>query len=403
MKICFLCNEYPPARHGGIGRVTRTMAQSLAEAGHEARVIGIYPKSCQSPEFENDGGVLVHRLRVNTSRLGWIRARVVLYRTIAEWATKGLIDVLETPDYEGLVARWPALPVPIVTRLHGSSSYFAAEMGAQPSRLAFCIERASLRRSDFICSTSRYTGHQTKKLFGLRDREMTVLYNSVAVPDSVPRGPRVPGKVVFTGTLTRKKGIVSLIRAWPIVSQRIPHAELHVFGKAGRTNDGGSMQEFLLSSLPSAVRPRVRFHGHVEMSELTAAFRSASVAVFPSYSEAFALGPMEAMVEACPIIYTRRSSGAELVRDGEDGLLIDPDNYSEIADAIVRILNDAKLANSLGVAGRKRIEWRFSPQVVLPQNIDFYHSCIRLFQAPATFLTKTAYSSADQAEERGVK
>jgi glycosyltransferase involved in cell wall biosynthesis len=367
------------------------------------RVIGINPELETAPNYECDKGVRVWRLKINTSHLGWVAGRFSIYRMVSEWARTGLIDVIELPDYEGYAAGWPALQAPLITRLHGSSSYFAVEMGKRPNWLAFRLEGASLRRSNFICSTSQYTAKQTKKLFDLGGREVAVLYNSVAIPKVASRPPRVAGKVVFTGTLTGKKGIVSLIRSWVIVNAQNPDAELHIFGKAGLTDGGGSMQEFLVSRLPPEVRRSVHFHGHVEMGELTEAFQTASVAVFPSYSEAFALGPMEAMAEACPTIYTRRSSGTELIRDGRDGLLIDPDNYSEIAAAILRILNDAELAKSLGGAGRKRIEHRFSPSVVLPHNIDFYRDCIRLFQAPEAVQTRATYEVAARSEERALK
>ena len=75
MNICFLCNEYPPATHGGIGRATRTLAQSLVESGHQVRVIGFTFLKEPVSNLEWDCGVAVHRLKFATSRFGWIRAR----------------------------------------------------------------------------------------------------------------------------------------------------------------------------------------------------------------------------------------------------------------------------------------------------------------------------------------
>src|SRR5204863_7042035 len=94
-------------------------------------------------------------------------ARLRLYRAVARWARQGKIDLVEVPDWEGWVAGWPRLPIPVVARLHGSSSYFAAEMQQRTAKLTFAIERASLRRADFWCSTSRYTAERTRRLFAL--------------------------------------------------------------------------------------------------------------------------------------------------------------------------------------------------------------------------------------------
>jgi glycosyltransferase involved in cell wall biosynthesis len=139
------------------------------------------------------------------------------------------------------------------------------------------------------------------------------------------------------------------------------------------------MQDHLISLVPPPIRNTIHFHGHVDFARLRSAFRSASVAVFPSYSEAFALAPMEAMAQGCPTIYSCRASGRELIQDGENGLLVNPDDPKEIADAIIRILTNPQIAKELGSKGKKSIECRFSLNVLLVRNIDFYRDCLRSF------------------------
>src|ERR1700722_14765329 len=111
MKICFICNEYPPACHGGIGNATRTLARSLVGAGHEVRVIGFYPQDEAAPECESDCGVSVTRLKVPKGPVAWVRARRALYVAVARLVRDGRINVVEVPDYQGLAAGWPSLRV----------------------------------------------------------------------------------------------------------------------------------------------------------------------------------------------------------------------------------------------------------------------------------------------------
>jgi glycosyltransferase involved in cell wall biosynthesis len=347
----------------------------LAGAGHEVRVIGLSMADDPVPECDTDGDVLVSRVKIGRTPGAWMLGRYQLYRSISDWANRGFIDIVETPDYEGAVGGWPALRVPVVARLHGSSSYFAVEMGGRPDKLTFLLERASLRRANFICSTSRYTAERTKRLFQLRGPDAVVVHNATAVSNG-QSGNRVSGRVVFSGTLAEKKGVISLIRAWGKVAKECPEARLEMFGKAGRIDKGGSMEEYLISCLAPEIRETVHFRGHVDLSELRSAFRSATVAVFPSYAEAFALAPMEAMAEGCPTIYTRRGSGPELIEHGKDGLLVDPGHVDEIADAILSVLKQPKMASALGVAGRQRIEECFSPSKFVSRNIDFYTECV---------------------------
>jgi glycosyltransferase involved in cell wall biosynthesis len=125
----------------------------------------------------------------------------------------------------------------------------------------------------------------------------------------------------------------------------------------------------------------VHFHGHVPLDELLAEFQTARLAVLPSYAEGFALTPLHAMAAACPTVYTRRGSGPELIEDGKNGLLIDPARPHEIAEAILRLLEDDELADRLGHAGRRHIEENFSLEPILRQNETFYEECLRRFDA----------------------
>lgn len=381
MKMCFICSEYPPGPHGGIGTMTQVLSRAMRNSGHEVRVVGVYPRNYPAPYFEEDQGVEVWRLREPAHVLGWIHARHMLYRQVAAWIRKGFVDLIEVPDHQGWAAGWRRLPVPVVTRLHGSLSYFAAELGRQMDSASFWLERASLRRADFWCSVSRYTADKTQQLFRLRAGPSAILYNPVEIPGTLRPCIAAGQQVVFSGTLTTKKGVISLIQAWPSVLQKCSGAELHVFGKDGRAPNGFGMQEFLQSQLPGQARQTVHFHGHVSRDRLFEAFQTARVAVFPSHAEAFAVAPLEAMTCGCPTIYSRRGSGPELLADEQEGLLVDPDNPEEIASSIVRVLTNPELAGRLGEAGRKRVHSFFSMPSLLSQNLDFYQDCIYRFRA----------------------
>jgi glycosyltransferase involved in cell wall biosynthesis len=380
VKIAFVCGEYPPGPHGGIGTMTRLLARSLAEAGHSVRVAGVYPASYPAPDYEEDEGVRVWRLREPRNRFGWVPARVALFRLVETWAKGGEIDLVEAPDYQGYTAGWPALPIPVVVRLHGSASYFAAETRRPIKRTAYWIESRALRRADYWCSVSRYTAERTKSLFRLSGGPHAVLYNPVDADDPLRSFHRSARRVVFTGTLTAKKGVVPLLQAWPRVLARRRDAELHLFGKDGRSETGGSMREHLQALLPRGSRGSVVFHGHVDRRRVLESLHSARVAVFPSFAEAFALAPLEAMAAGCPTISTRRGSGPEMIVEDRDGVLVDPGRPEEIADAILAILGDDALARRLGAAGRRRAKEAFSLPVVVARNEEFFAGCIRGFR-----------------------
>ncbi|HKC25355.1 MAG TPA: glycosyltransferase family 4 protein [Thermoanaerobaculia bacterium] len=369
MRICFVCSEYPPGPHGGIGSFTQVLARALVEAGHEVRVAGVHARDYPAPDLEVDRGVTVVRLREPRTRLGWVAGRYELYRLLARWGAAGEIDVVDMPDWEGWACGWGSLPVPVAVRLNGSAAFFAAELGAKLSRATFYLERASLLRADAWSAASSYIAKKTAEIFEIEPGEVTTLYNPVDEPDGEAWTPN-GADVVFTGTLTAKKGIVSLVKAWPRVLKERPDARLHVFGKDTRTRELPSVHAQLLELL-GANAGTVTFHGHVDRAALRRALHEARVAVFPSYAESFGIAPFEAMGCGCPTIYTRRGPGPEVVRDGVDGLLVDPDDEGEIAGTVLRLLDDDALAARLSPAGRQRVSSRFSIRVQLPLNEAF--------------------------------
>jgi glycosyltransferase involved in cell wall biosynthesis len=358
--------------------MTQVLGRALAKSGHEVRTIGVYPEWYGGADFEESDGVRIWRLREKQGPLGWVYSRYKLYQTVSAWCRTGAIDLIETPDYQGWVAGWKRLNVPIVTRIHGSLTYFASELNRPIDKTTFWLERSSLLRSDYLFSVSRYTAEITKRVFNYTRDSKAIVYNPVELP--VPgNGERSTNRIVFSGTLTPKKGVKPLIMAWRLIADQFPGAELHVYGKDGRAEDGGSMRHYLSSLLDDRQRAGVHFHGHVSREQLFESYRTATVAVFPSYAEAFAIAPLEAMACGCPTIYSLRGSGPELLNPGTEGLLVDPDDPRSIADAALQVLRDRSFARKLGEFGRQRVQQMFSIDRLLELNIGLYEDCIRDF------------------------
>jgi glycosyltransferase involved in cell wall biosynthesis len=360
--------------------MTQVLARALVRSGHVVRVVGVYGADYPGPDSEEDLGVAVLRIRERALRGGWLLARYELFRTVARWARRGEIDLVEGPDYNGWFAGWPRLPVPVVQRSNGSFSYFAHELGREMKRMMFRLERSSYRRSTAWAAVSRYTASVTAKLFGLRMDPLAILHNPVDVPDEMPPfAERSRNRVVFTGTLTAKKGVLGLMDAWSAVKNAWPSAELHVFGKDTRSETGRSTKEEMIDRLPGGLRVSVTFHGHVTALDLRRALSTARVGVFPSFTEAFALAPLESMGCGCPTISTSLGSGPEEISPEVDGLLVDPWRPAEIAGAIVRLLQDDPLAERLGAAGRAHVVDCFTIPALLPANETFFADCVRAF------------------------
>ena len=384
LKICFLCHKYPPTIGGGIGSVVRTTARLLVKMGHEVRVIGMPARDKSQPAYEEDEGVRVWRMYPGKSRLGyWGRLalrRYQLFRQCAQWAKRGEIDLIEAPDYEGPVAGWPGLKIPVIVRLHGTHTFLLKDIGEDPARSMYRLENWGLQRADSLNAPSRYVMEETRNLFpSLQKKPMRVLYNTIPVPTTFEQRNRNRWRVVYSGSLHVRKGVIPLMQAWPAVVKAFPAAELHLYGKDS-VYEGSSMRERLASMVPPECAGTVTFHGHIARPLLEEPLRTARVCIFPSYAESFCVAPVEAMAAGSPTIFTTRCTGREIIEDGKSGLLIDPDDIRSITDAIIRMLQDDQLAEKCAVAGYERARDLFSITSLLPQFVEYYAASIQEFK-----------------------
>jgi glycogen synthase len=375
MKICFICPEYPEGPHGGIGSMVQILSRELVSLGHEVRVIGIYPETYPAPDYEEDQGVRVWRLRTKKGKFGWILPYIRQFKLIKKWAHAGHIEIVEAPDSRGWFAFWPKLPIPVIIRSNGSNTYFAKILNKRPNKLTRLLEQRSYSRADAIISASRFTAQITKQVFKI-PLEFAVIYNGIEIPKLTIDHKRENNRVIFSGSLNKKKGIFKLIEAFILLIEKNSEAKLEIYGKDTIDDQIGSVTEYLLRMIPENYRNNIIFKGHVTRNELFNVLKTSSVAVFPSYAEAFAFAPMESMACECPTIYTKLGSGEELINNGVDGILIDPDEPSEITSAMQTLLKNKDFARSVGQLGRQKIISLFSKEIMTKLSLEFYQECI---------------------------
>lgn len=394
MNILLLCDEYPPGRHGGIGTVVQMQAREMVRQGHNVVVAGFYDWGYGGEDEFDDKGVKVYRFRrglssnlLNKQDALTVRAVYRILRTtgVFQWDIKNSlqryfefiekiitdhnIDIIEMPDYNDYVrfcnsyVAFPKFSVPVIAKLHGSLTYigYMNEKDIPPHWQQ--MEHDILLQANKVCGVSHYRADMANKI-GEFAGEIDVLYNGIDTSIIGDYETKHPKRIVFTGSLTENKGIYQLVKAWNIVNEQLPDAELYLFGKGpvDRIKEG----------LTEAAKDTVHFMGHVDRERLFQYLGEAQAAIFPSFAESFALGPMEAMACGTPIIYTSRTSGPELIANEVDGLLVDPADEQAMASQMLRLLTDNDLASRLAKEGKRKVEENFDISVVVAKHIDYY-------------------------------
>lgn len=382
MNICFLSCEYGPNLAGGEGVVTQTLAEGLAGMGHGVRVVGLRERGCEEPCREVRNGVAVHRLPVPFVRGGGFWARLRIWQLVRRWVGAGEIDLVEAPLGRGLVAGWRPLPVPVVVRIHGTRAARMSPYAPRVSIISQWFERHAARRADFLGAVSHSVARfVVQRILCDDSRPYTVIPNPVAGLADLTWQPDSTPTVVYSGGLIECKGVCELIRIWPRVRRQVPGARLLLYGRDGRLGTGGTVSDWVRAFLRSPEEHGVEFRGHVPRHELALAYSRARAVVLPSHYEAFGMAAAEAMWCGCPLIFTCYGSGPEMIRDGEEGMLVNPHEPDSIAEALIRLFYDAEFSRRIGQAAARKARAEFSLDRVLARNLDFYRDCGDRFAA----------------------
>lgn len=377
MKVCFICCEYPPGPHGGVGTAVQMLGRGLTRRGHEVVALGVYSRTHPAPALEYDSGVRVERLPARSYRMGWVLDRLQLLWRVRQLVQNG-VEIVEAPADNGWLAFLPPLRAPCVIRAQKTYSWQATGIGKRPNPRIHWLEGVAFRRADAWVASSAFTAEWTQRVHGLKCRPYRVMYNAVEIEPRVQASRRIePGLIVYAGSLTEKKGVLTLIRAFNEIQAVRPSARLELYGKDLSSASGGSMKAALSRQLTPPALSRTLFAGHVPREQLHVRLMQASVAVFPSYGEAFGFAAVEAMALGCPVVYTRLPCGPELIDHGVDGLLADPSSSSELATAVLSLLDDPIYAQKLGIAAARKVQERFSLDRWLDETEEFYRAAIR--------------------------
>ncbi len=179
------------------------------------------------------------------------------------------------------------------------------------------------------------------------------------------------GPVVGTvARLSHEKGVDALLRALPQVLLTVPSATAVIVG------DGPEATPLKQLAADLGISRHVRFLGtRGDVSVLNYVF---DAFVLPSREEACPMALLEAMAAGRPVVATRVGGSPELVDHGVDGLLVPPDNPTELARGILNLLVDASARNALGLAARDKVAAHFTRDRMVSATLACYRRILNV-------------------------
>jgi len=198
-----------------------------------------------------------------------------------------------------------------------------------------------------------------------------------------------PHTVLFFGRIWEYKGLDYLIRAEPLIAEKIPGVKIVI---AGEGEDFQRYRDMMQNPERFVVQ-----NERVSDEDREAHFARCAVVALP-YTSATQSGVIPvAYNHAKPVVATRTGSLHEVVREGETGLLVEPRDERALANAIIKLLEDQPLRHKMGQAARAMLDAESSPAVVAQHHLDVYAGAIddhTRRQASRSFTPATARQEA---------
>lgn len=228
------------------------------------------------------------------------------------------------------------------------------------------LQRLTLRLATYVVANS------TAAADGIRRSNHRLRDRTVVVPNGVDIARFSPAKRAATGipaigTLANaraEKGLDVFIRAAAMLAARHPETRFRLWG------DGPLRPHLERLAEALGVARQVEFCGRT--TEPERALGGLDVFVLPSLSEACPNAVLEAMATGLPVVASDVGGIPDLVRHGETGYLVRPDNPGQLASAIEALIDDRRLAGELGARGRARAVQEFAMERLIDRMAALY-------------------------------
>jgi len=378
MKVGIVC--YPT--FGGSGAVASELGIELAKRGHCVHFISYGLPFRLNRDAK---GIFFHEVEVMAYPL-------FRYPPYTLSLSVKMAEIFESEKLDILHVHY-AMP-------HATSAYLAQQM-SDDGKMKFIttlhgtditlvgnhhsfykITRFSIEKSNGVTCVSNYLKNATAETFEIDRDRLEVIYNFVdsekyrrdtaseasdrrkIVNDLIGQDFLKEGEKVVShiSNFRPVKNIQNIIKAFCRILKDVPSKLLLV-------GDGPDVSWCKLICSKLGIEDKVLFMGLQE--NIIPVLNASDIYMLPSKSESFGLSALEALSCSVPVVATKNGGPGEIITDGEDGFLIDPENYEEIAERALDILSDgAKQSRMSGNARKKAL--KFDSNIIVPKYLDYY-------------------------------
>jgi glycosyltransferase involved in cell wall biosynthesis len=264
--------------------------------------------------------------------------------------------------FPGGLAVWPRLSrqMPYVMTSHGTDLFLIDRVPAA-ARLAGPLFRGAAE----VTVISSPLVPRVERLGVPRSRITLIpmpIDRAVATEVERPlRDPPMPPTLLFVGRLVERKGAAFAVEALATLVRAGRSLRLVIVG------EGPERESLIVRAAALGVSDRIELTGALSPAEVRARYAEGGIFVMPAVTdwkgeqEGFGMVIVEAMAYGLPIVASRSGGIPDIIRDGENGLLVPERDVAGLAGAISRLIDDPELATRLASAARDDVRHRFAP------------------------------------------
>ncbi len=405
MKILMFGWEFPPQITGGLGTACYGITKSLAK--QNVNVLFVVPKTFGNEDKRfaaiQDAGEIPSKYLNSNSEEFWkkvqyreVSAKLVPYVTPENYEKQLEKDVLiskqsnEKSDFTpfsgqygidlwneidrysmvtSLLARkekydiihaheWLTFPAgiaakkisgkPLVVHIHATEF---DRNGGKINKDIYSIERRGMELSDKIITVSNFTKNIVIKQYGIKPDKIITIHNGIDenTNNTINKPERLTGEkiVTFLGRITYQKGPEYFIEAAHKVLQKQSNVRFIIAGS-------GDLKDKIVSQVKNlGISANVSFPGFLNNDEINKLFSQTDLFVMPSVSEPFGIAPLEALRSKVPVIISKQSGVAEVIKHA---IKVDYWDINALSDAIWGVLNYSTLSRLLALKGSRDVD-----------------------------------------------
>lgn len=327
---------------GGMGTVTRSMAEWIEETAPDMKVFVLDPRG-DGPTWHFPFFLIAACFQLVLHR--WRDHADVLHLQISErgsFLRKGVLLFLGH-----------LLGMKVVVHHHGAELIpFFDKASTAVRRIARAIVQGADRNI--------VLGHRMKSYIcnemGVPPDRVSVFYNAtrdVQGPDCRPRRAAIvdteegrPIHLLLMANLSKRKGVSEFLQALALLRTEGLHLRATLAG-------GGEVERYRVEAGQLGLNDICRFTGWIKQDAAADLLQSADALVLPSYEEGLPMVILEALSASVPVVATPVGSIPEVLESEQSCLLVSPGNVLELADALRRIITDPGLRDFLSNNGRE--------------------------------------------------